>query len=144
TMRLFVVTATSDVPSPSKSAITSLGANPKETLNKFCLSTTSIDKVATDGIFEQTEDTGNDDGIRAVHEEDAAGGLFGRNGAGGAVVEVVRAGRAALSQGGQRAATERTGSDAADLFSAAVVQPGGSGGGRSAVRLGDAAAVCWH
>ncbi|GAC1437664.1 MAG: hypothetical protein NVS1B11_21200 [Terriglobales bacterium] len=45
----------------------------RETLNKFCHSTASIDKVAPDEIFEQTEDTGDDDGIRAVHEEDAAG-----------------------------------------------------------------------
>jgi len=39
---------------------------------------------------QQTEDTGDDDGIRAVHEEDAAGDVFGRDGAGGAVGEVVR------------------------------------------------------
>jgi len=32
--------------------------------------------VAPDEIFEQTEETGDGDGIRAVHEEDAAGGIL--------------------------------------------------------------------
>ena len=49
--------------------------------------------------------------------------------------------RAALSQAGQWATAERTGKDAADLFSAAVVQSGGPGGGRGFVRFGDPAAV---
>ena len=49
--------------------------------------------------------------------------------------------RAALSQAGQWATAERSGADAADLFSAAVVQSGGPGGGRGSVRLGGAAAV---
>jgi hypothetical protein len=61
-----------------------------ETLNKCSFSTTSIDKVAPDEISKPTEDTGDDDGIRAVYEEDAAGDVFGRDGAGGAVGKVVR------------------------------------------------------
>src|SRR6266480_1443479 len=106
---------------------------PMETLNKFCLSTASIDKVAPDEIFEHTEDTGDDDGIRAVHEEDAAGGIFGRNGAGSTVVEVVRAGGATLSQDGEWASSGGAGAVGSYLFSSAVVQPVGSGGGISAV-----------
>src|SRR5215472_17314 len=68
--------------------------------------------------------------------------VFGRDGAGGAVGEVVRLDRAPLSQSGQRASAQRTGEDAADLFSAAVVQLGGPGSGRGVVRLGDVAPVC--
>jgi len=66
------------------------GRTLKETLNKCSFSTTSIDKGAPDEISKPTEDTGDDDGIRAVYEEDAAGNLFGRDGAGGAVGKVVR------------------------------------------------------
>ena len=62
----------------------------KETLNKCSFSTTSKDKLAPDEISKPTEDTGDDDGIRAVYEEDAAGSLFGRDGAGGAVGKIVR------------------------------------------------------
>ena len=62
--------------------------------------------------------------FRAVHEEEVASNLLGRDGASGAVGHVVRLDRAALSQAGQRATAERAGTDAADLFSAAVVQPG--------------------
>lgn len=62
----------------------------RETLNKCSFSTTSIDKVAPDEISKSTEDTGDDDGIRAVYEEDAAGNVLGRDGAGGAVGKVVR------------------------------------------------------
>src|SRR6185437_9240504 len=83
----------------------------------------------------EAEDTGDDDGIRALHKEDATGEVLGRDGAGGAVGEVVRPDRAALSHGGQRATAERTGADAADLFPAAVVQPVGPGGGRGALRF---------
>ena len=54
----------------------------------------------------------------------------------------MRADRAALSQAGQRAASQGTGEDAADLLFAAVVQPGGPGGGRGIVRFGDVAPVC--
>ena len=45
---------------------------------------------------------------------------------------------------GRRTAAGGGGADAADLFSAAVVQPVGPGGGRGAVRLGGAAAVRGH
>src|SRR6266481_3660430 len=41
-------------------------------------------------LIPQAEDTGDDDGIRAVYKEDAAGDVFGRDGTGGAVGEVVR------------------------------------------------------
>jgi hypothetical protein len=116
----------------------------RETLNKCSFSTTGIDKVASDEISKPTEDTGDDDGIRAVYEKDAAGNLFRRDGADGAVGKVVRLDRAALSEARKRATAERTGKDAADLFSAAVVQSGGPGGGRGLVRLGDAAAVRGH
>jgi hypothetical protein len=61
----------------------------RETLNKCSFSTKSKDKLAPDEISKPTEDTGDDDGIRAVYEEDAAGNLFGRDGAGGAVGKVV-------------------------------------------------------
>src|ERR1700748_3813923 len=92
-------------------------------------------------LVQQAEDTGDDDGIRAVHEEDSAGNVLGRDGASGAVGETVWVDRGALSQAGQWATTERAGTDAADLFFAAVVQSGRSGGGRGAVRLGDPAPV---
>src|SRR6478736_8768891 len=97
----------------------------RETLIKCRLSTASIDKSCQHELSRQTEDTGDDDGIRALHKEDAAGDISGRDGACGAVGEVVRRGRASLSQARQRAASEEVGTDAADLFSAAVVQPGG-------------------
>src|SRR5208283_5137755 len=76
--------------------------------------------------------------------EDATGGVSGRDESGGAVAPAVRADRAALSQGGQRAAAHRGGTDAADLFFAAVVQPVGPWGRRGAVRLGGAAPVRGH
>ena len=47
----------------------------------------------------------------------------------------------ALSEARQRTAAERAGADAADLFSPALVQSGGPGGGRGFVRLVDPAAV---
>src|SRR5271156_1725301 len=107
----------------------------KETLIKCCLSTATIDKVIWHELFQSAEDTGDDDGIRAVHEEDATGDVSGRDGAGGAMGQVVLVGRAALSEAGQWKTAERVGTDAADLFSAAVVQPVGPGGGRSVVRF---------
>jgi hypothetical protein len=57
------------------------------------------------------------------------------------VGKVVRLDLATLSEARSRVPAERTGKDAADLFSAAVVQSGGPGGGRDLVRLGDPAAV---
>jgi hypothetical protein len=57
----------------------------RETLNKCSFSTTSLDKVAPDEISKPTEDTGDDDRIRAVYEEDAAGNVLGRDGASGTV-----------------------------------------------------------
>ena len=93
----------------------------KETLIKCSFSTRSIDKVAPDEISKQAKDTGDDDGVRAIYEEDAAGDILGRDGASGAVGKVVRLDRAALSEARQRTTAERTGKDAADLFSAAVV-----------------------
>jgi len=97
--------------------------------------------VAPDEISKQAKDTGDDDGVRAIYEEDAAGDILGRDGASGAVGKVVRLDRAALSETRQRKTAERTGKDAADLFSAAAVQSGGPGGGRGLVRLGKPAAV---
>jgi hypothetical protein len=41
----------------------------RESLNKCSFSTTSLDKVAPDEISKPTEDTGDDDRIRAVYEE---------------------------------------------------------------------------
>src|ERR1017187_4309287 len=58
--------------------------------------------------------------------------------------EMEQAGGTALSQAGQRSAAGGSGTDAADLFSARVVQPVGSGGGRGPVRLGGAARVRGH
>lgn len=49
------------------------------------LSTTSIDRVAPGEISKQAEDTGGDDGGRAVYKEDAAGDVLGRDGASGTV-----------------------------------------------------------
>ena len=62
----------------------------RETLNKCSFSTTNIDKVAPDEISKPTEDTGDDDGIRAVYEEDAAGDVLGRDGASHTVGKIVR------------------------------------------------------
>src|SRR5208282_2825961 len=52
---------------------------PRETLIRCCLSTASIDKVIWHELFQSAEDTGDDDGIRAVHKEDAAGDVSGRD-----------------------------------------------------------------
>src|SRR5580693_218442 len=83
-------------------------------------------------------------GFEQVHEEDATSDISGGDGAGGAVARAVRAGGAALSQAGERAATGGSRADAADLFFAAVVQPIGPGGGRVTVRLGGDATVRGH
>src|SRR6266704_3064518 len=107
-------------------------AIPRETLIKFSFSTASRDTVAPD----ETGDPGDDDRIRAVHKENAAGCFFGRDGAGSTVGRVVRADRAALSESGGRAASGGSGTDAADLLFAAVVQLVGPGGGGGAVRFG--------
>jgi len=74
-------------------------------------------------------------GFERYTKEDAASDIPGRNGASGAVARVVRADRAALSQTREWAPASGSGTDAADLFFAAVVQPVGPGGGRDAVRL---------
>jgi hypothetical protein len=64
---------------------------PRETLIKSPLSTGSIDvKPCEHELVERAEDTGDDDGIRAIYEENATGDISGRDGAGGAVGEVVR------------------------------------------------------
>ena len=102
---------------------------------------TGRNTVTGDGNSTQTGDTVDDSGIRAVHEEDAAGGIFWRDGAGGTVGKVVRLDRSRLSEARERAAVERVGTDAADLLSAAAVQLVGPGGGRGVVRLRDAATV---
>ena len=83
-------------------------------------------------------------GFERYTQEDQACIVSGRDGAGGAVAQVVRADRAALSESRQRAAAGGSGADAADLFFAAVVQPVGPGSGRGAVRLGGDAAVRGH
>src|ERR1039457_5147849 len=59
----------------------------------------------------EAEDTGDDERIRAVQQEDAASGISGRDGAGGAVGGVVCADRAGISEGGQRAAAGGSGAD---------------------------------
>ena len=100
--------------------------------------------MTPDEISKQSKDTGDDDGVRAIYEEDTADDILGRDGASGAVDKVVRLDRAALSEARQRTTAERAGKDAADLFSAAVVQSGGPGGGRGLVRLGNPATVCRH
>src|SRR6202142_4025304 len=92
----------------------------------------------------EAEDTGDDERVRAVQKEDAASGISGGDGAGGAVGGVVRTDRASVSKGGERAATGGSGANAADLFFTAVVQPIGPSGGGSAVRLGGDAPVCGH
>lgn len=55
----------------------------KETLIKCSLSTASKDKVCQHELVPQAEDPGDDDRIRAVHEEDAAGDLSGSDTHGG-------------------------------------------------------------
>jgi hypothetical protein len=60
----------------------------RETLIKCSFSTTSIDKVAPDEISKQAKDTGDDDGDRAICEEDAAGDILGRDGASVAVAKL--------------------------------------------------------
>src|SRR6202142_877665 len=81
----------------------------------------------------EAEDTGDDERVRAVQQENAASGISGGD---GAVGGVVRADRASVSKGGERAATGGSGADAADLFFTAVVQSIGPSGGGSSVRLG--------
>src|SRR5450432_1084299 len=98
------------------------------------------------GGLEKNEatDTGDTERIRAVHEEDAAGVVSGRDGAGGAVGGVVCADRAGVSKSRARATAGGRGADAADVLFAAVVQPVGPGGGRSALRVGVVAGICGH
>src|SRR5438270_3606611 len=72
-------------------------------------------------------------GIRALRQDDAAGGVSCRDGTGCAVVGVVCADRAVLSEAGQWPPADRDRADAAHLFLAAVVQSVGPGGGRGAL-----------
>src|SRR5437879_13203651 len=83
-------------------------------------------------------------GFEQYSKEDAASDISGGDGAGGAVVRVVRAGGAALSQVWERAATGGSRAHAADLLFAAVVQPVGPGGRRGTVSLWDDAADRGH
>ena len=63
-----------------------------------------------------------DGGVRALRQDDAAGGVSGRDGAGGAVAGAVRFDPAGLSEDGQRPAADRGRADAAPLLPRAVVQ----------------------
>src|ERR1017187_5385328 len=110
------------------------------TLIKLFLSTANAATVSAD----EAEDTGDGEWIRALQQKDAAGSVFGREGAGGAREQARRAERALLPEGGQRAPARGGGADAADLLFAAMVQPVGPGGGRGAVRLGGDAQLCGH
>src|ERR1039457_6449805 len=105
---------------------------PRETLIKLSLSTANAATVSAD----EAEDTSDDEWIRALQQEDAAGIVFGRDGAGGALEQARRTDRALLSEGRQRAPASGCGADAAHLLFAAMVQLVGPGGGRGAVRLG--------
>src|SRR3989449_11474836 len=100
--------------------------------------------VKLECLKNEPEDTADDDFLEAVHEEDAASHISGRDGAGGAVGRVVRAGGAALSPAWEGAAAGGSRAHAADLLFAAVVQPVGPGGGRGTVRLRGDAAVRGH
>src|ERR1039457_6150128 len=102
----------------------------RETLIKLSLSTANAATVSTD----EAEDTSDDEWIRALQQEDAAGIVFGRDGAGGALEQARRADRALLPEGRQRAPASGGGADAAHLLFAAMVQPVGPGGGRGAGR----------
>src|SRR6266478_8765153 len=59
-------------------------------------------------------------------------------------VGIVWADRTGVCQSGQRAAAGGSGTNATDLFFAAMVQPVRPWGRRSAVRFGGNAAVCGH
>src|ERR1035438_4507196 len=115
-------------------------ASPRETLIKLSLSTANAATVSAD----EAEDTSDDEWIRALRQEDAAGIVFGRDGAGGALEQAMRADRALLPEGRQRAPASGGGADAAHLLFAAMVQPVGPGGGRGAVRLGGDAQLRGH
>src|SRR5664279_3652527 len=69
---------------------------PRETLIKLSLSTANAATVSAD----EAEDTGDDEWIRALQQKDAAGIVFGRDGAGGALEQAMRADRALLPDGG--------------------------------------------
>src|SRR5271169_4176507 len=68
--------------------------------------------------------------FREVPEEDTAGEVSGRDGAGDAVDGVGVVDRAVLSEGRQRASADGVEHHAAHLLPAALVQFVGSGGGR--------------
>src|ERR1019366_1681924 len=112
----------------------------RETLIKLSLSTANAATVSAD----EAEDTSDDEWIRALRQEDAAGFVFGRDGEGGALEQAMRADRALLPEGRQRAPASGCGADAAHLLFAAMVQPVGPGGGRGAVRLGGDAQLRGH
>jgi hypothetical protein len=73
-------------------------------------------------------------GIRRQEEADAAGQVFGRDGAGGAVGAAGRSSSAVLPEGRTRTAADRAGADAAAVFFAAVVRAGRRGAGGRALR----------
>src|SRR5271170_2849238 len=80
--------------------------------------------------------------LREVPEEDTAGEVSGRDGAGDAVDGVGVVDRAVLSEGRQRASADGVEHHAAHLLPAALVQFVGPGGGRGIVRFAVAAPVC--
>src|SRR5205809_3107532 len=80
-------------------------------------------------------------GFEQYTSKTPASHISGGDGAGGAVARVVRAGGAALSPAWECAAAGGSGTNAAALLFAAVVQPVGHGGGRGDVRLGGDATV---
>src|SRR5690242_16964375 len=93
------------------------------------------------GLGDEAVDAGGS-GVRALREDDAAGGVSFRDGRRCAVVGAVRGNRAILSEAGQWPAASRCRADAAHLFLAAVVQSVGPGGGGSALRFAGDAPLC--
>src|ERR1039457_7562592 len=117
----------------------------KSLLSSFCpfstrepLKNSPIHRLSVYGVSrgekaDATTNSGGADRIREVWAEDEAGAVSRGDGAGGAVGRVTGAGGTALSGGGERAASGRTGHHVAGVLSAAVVQPERSGGGGCAV-----------
>src|SRR6516225_6951809 len=90
--------------------------------------------IGADGLGDEAVDAG-DRGIRSLRQDDTTRGLSCRDGAGGAVVGVVQADRAVLSEARQWPPAGRGRADAAHLFPAALVQSVRPGGGRGALRF---------
>src|SRR5208283_1718284 len=105
----------------------------KEPLKNSPIHRLSVYGVSRGEKASATTNTGGADGLREVRAEDEAGAVSRRDGTDRALGGVTGAGRTALSEGRERAASDGPEHHVAGVLSAAVVQSERSGRGGCAV-----------